>query len=237
MTWSIRELAAAAGVTPRAVRHYNDIGLLNQPGRLPNGHKRYGTTHLARLRQIKHLTDLGFDLARIAAMSHADPAALAKTLDGELAATIRRLQEARTELDRMLHAGPTVDFVAPASAQTLTRADRSFVVVLSRVLGPRQWRAYTDMISSLPPDPAGREFERLAADADERTRRDLAGRMVGYVREIHRRHPDLIHLYADAPRGGRIARRAVAVAASELYNPAQQEVMAHLRAASTDMSP
>ena len=100
MAWSTREIAELAGTSLRAVRHYHEIGLLDEPERRSNGYKQYGVAHLVRVLRIKRLTDLGFSLHQIAAMGEHDdhPAEALRTLDAELAATIERLQHARAEL-------------------------------------------------------------------------------------------------------------------------------------------
>ncbi len=52
MAWSTRQLAALAGTTLRAVRHYHEVGLLDEPERASNGYKQYRTEHLLRLLRI-----------------------------------------------------------------------------------------------------------------------------------------------------------------------------------------
>lgn len=59
------ELAKLAGVTPRTLRHYRDMGLLSEPSRQENGYCDYKTSHLSRLLRIKNLRSLGFSLERI----------------------------------------------------------------------------------------------------------------------------------------------------------------------------
>ncbi|MFF3441930.1 MerR family DNA-binding transcriptional regulator [Streptosporangium sp. NPDC002721] len=54
MGWSTREIARLAGTTLRTVRHYHEIGLLDEPERLSNGYKVYRTEHPVRLLQIRH---------------------------------------------------------------------------------------------------------------------------------------------------------------------------------------
>ena len=144
MAWSTREIAELAGTSLRAVRHYHEVGLLEEPERRSNGYKQYGVAHLVRVLRIKRLTDLGFSLPQIAAMGDADdhPAEALRTLDAELAATIERLQRARLELALILRRSVPTDLpveIAPAAAAeaALSDADRSFIVVMTRVLGPR----------------------------------------------------------------------------------------------------
>ena len=59
---TIGQLAAYAGVTTRAVRHYHQIGLLPEPERDASGYRRYDELQLARLRFIRRAQELGFTL-------------------------------------------------------------------------------------------------------------------------------------------------------------------------------
>ncbi|WP_286160418.1 MerR family transcriptional regulator [Streptomyces yunnanensis] len=59
MAWSTREIAELAGTSLRAVRHYHEVGLLDEPVRRANGYKQYGVAHLVRLLRIKPLSTWG----------------------------------------------------------------------------------------------------------------------------------------------------------------------------------
>ncbi|WP_445166792.1 helix-turn-helix domain-containing protein [Mycolicibacterium sp. Dal123E01] len=231
MAWSTRELAELAGTSLRAVRHYHQVGLLPEPTRRSNGYKQYGVAHLVRLVRIKRLTELGFSLPQIAAMGDADdhPEQALRELDAELAETISRLQRVRAELAELLeHSAPTdlpPDFVAPSTAAKMTDADRSLVVVLSRVLGPRGAQVYADMMRETPDDPAATELDNLPADASEETRQALVVRLVPYIRGVREAHPGLDESRADAPRGKRFADKVIDDAMVDLYNPAQLDVL------------
>ena len=63
-TYSIHEFAALAGVTVKALHHYDRIGLL-KPARTAARYRVYTTADLARLRQILALRSLGLPLRRI----------------------------------------------------------------------------------------------------------------------------------------------------------------------------
>jgi DNA-binding transcriptional MerR regulator len=65
-SWTIGELAKEVGVSVRALRHYEHVGLLI-PERSEGGHRRYEASDLARLRQIVSLRGLGLGLQHIAA--------------------------------------------------------------------------------------------------------------------------------------------------------------------------
>ncbi|ALE74324.1 MerR family transcriptional regulator [Pseudonocardia sp. EC080610-09] len=230
MAWSTREIAELAGTSLRAVRHYHDIGLLEEPERRSNGYKQYGVRHLVRVLHIKRLTDLGFSLSQIAAMGDADdhPEEALRTLDAELAATIERLQRVRVELGLILQRSAPTDLppeLAPAGAERMSEADRSLVVVMTRVLGPQRLQAYADMLQDTPTTPLDGEFDSLTADADEDVRQGLADRLAPHIRALHRTHPGLAGPDSDAPRGARYVARTVGAAMRDLYNPAQIDVM------------
>ena len=67
MEYSIAEVAKAAGVSRRTLRHYDDIGLLPAE-RHRNGYRGYGRTHVLRLQRILLLRDLGLPLTEITAI-------------------------------------------------------------------------------------------------------------------------------------------------------------------------
>ena len=67
-TYSIAELAALAGVNPRTVRYYVQLGLIPPPpGRGLGG--RYGQEHLDRLLRVRALQRQGVSLDQIASLS------------------------------------------------------------------------------------------------------------------------------------------------------------------------
>ena len=66
MDWSIQDVARMAGTTSRALRHYDDIGLL-KPSRVGgNGYRYYNGEALLQLQRILLLRGLGLGLPAIA---------------------------------------------------------------------------------------------------------------------------------------------------------------------------
>jgi MerR family copper efflux transcriptional regulator len=55
----IGDAAAAAGTTPRALRFYEERGLLPPPARSASGQREYGPRHVSRVRLIRELLSLG----------------------------------------------------------------------------------------------------------------------------------------------------------------------------------
>lgn len=231
MAWSTREVAELAGTSLRAVRHYHQVGLLVEPERNSNNYKQYGVAHLIRLVRIKRLSDLGFSLPQIAAIGDTNdhPEQALRDLDAELAATIERLQHARADIGMILESAAPTDlpptFVPPETAAKLTDADRSLIVVLTRVLGPQGLKAYAEVLENTPAEHSVAAFDDLPADTDDATRQDIAERLAPYIRAVNAAHPGLAESRADAPGGARFADEIIADAVAELYNSAQLDVL------------
>ncbi len=69
----VTQIADLAGTTPRAVRHYHRLGLLDIPPTV-SGRREYGVEHLARLLRIRWLADGGLSLRQVAEILDSDPA-------------------------------------------------------------------------------------------------------------------------------------------------------------------
>jgi DNA-binding transcriptional MerR regulator len=71
----IGELARRAGSTPRAVRYYEELGLLPERGRPRGGHRMYDEQDEQRLRDLLHIKELlGLSLNELRAWSEAEAA-------------------------------------------------------------------------------------------------------------------------------------------------------------------
>jgi DNA-binding transcriptional MerR regulator len=101
--YGIKELAEIAGITSRALRHYDAIGLL-KPARVgENGYRYYGPEELLRLQRILFLRETEMPLAEIARAldSGRIEEALAKRL-AELEGRIERLKSIAEAVRRAL---------------------------------------------------------------------------------------------------------------------------------------
>jgi DNA-binding transcriptional MerR regulator len=101
---TIGQLAAYAGVTVRAVRHYHQIGLLPEPERDASGYRRYGATAVVSLIKIRTLANAGVPLSHIAQMLEADAPAFAEAvqrIDSHLRDEIERLEASRKQIAQL----------------------------------------------------------------------------------------------------------------------------------------
>jgi DNA-binding transcriptional MerR regulator len=101
---TIGQLAAYAGVTVRAVRHYHQIGLLPEPDRDASGYRRYGAAAVVALIKIHTLADAGVPLSQIGRMLDADPSTFDEAIqqiDDRLRDEIDRLETSRKQIAQL----------------------------------------------------------------------------------------------------------------------------------------
>ncbi|MCL2818446.1 MAG: MerR family transcriptional regulator, partial [Actinomycetia bacterium] len=68
MDYSISELAQLAGISTRALRHYDAIGLLPPAYATDAGYRKYTTDEVDRLQEILFYKELGMELGEIASL-------------------------------------------------------------------------------------------------------------------------------------------------------------------------
>ena len=106
----IGEVAAGAGVSVRAVRYYEEQGLLSAQ-RSPSGQRHYGETAIDRVRLIQQLYAAGLSSKTVAELL---PCVDTRTSTPEVRARLRREREridrqiqelsaARAKLDTVIH--------------------------------------------------------------------------------------------------------------------------------------
>lgn len=108
---SIGVLAQRTGTKVQTIRYYEQIGLIEKPGRTSGGQRRYTEADLDRLAFIRHARELGFaleavrellDLADTPDRPCADADAIARRQLVRVEQRLRRLEALRTELTRMI---------------------------------------------------------------------------------------------------------------------------------------
>jgi DNA-binding transcriptional MerR regulator len=117
----IGELASLLGVTPKALRHYERIGLVPRAERTGNGYRDYSSKAVRRARLIVDLRSLGLSIETIQKLLVADSQSLRKRLLGVLdqqinehALQISVLQGRHDDLVARYHALLTQPSSAPA---------------------------------------------------------------------------------------------------------------------------
>ncbi|MFD4179693.1 MerR family DNA-binding transcriptional regulator [Rhodococcus sp. NPDC058514] len=98
---TIGQAAAFVGVTVKTVRHYHKLGLVEEPERDGSGYRRYGSTDLLRLVQVRTLAAAGVPLAEIVPLLDADAALFATALADVGRQLTERIEELIAQRDTL----------------------------------------------------------------------------------------------------------------------------------------
>lgn len=98
MMYTVKELARLSGLTPRALRHYDAIGLLCPRRDRDNDYRLYGPNEVDRLQQILLYREMGLPLEKIRRILDAPDFDRA----GALREHLDRLLERRREMDALI---------------------------------------------------------------------------------------------------------------------------------------
>jgi MerR family transcriptional regulator, thiopeptide resistance regulator len=112
----IGEVAAATGLTVRALHHYDEIGLLAVSGRSEAGYRLYSDADVRRLYRIVAFRRLGFALGEIGPLldrNGGDPRAVVRDQLDRLDAELELKRRLRDRLTRLLDALEGTDGAAP----------------------------------------------------------------------------------------------------------------------------
>lgn len=110
---NISQAAAAAGLTAKMVRYYEQIGLLQPPPRSQANYRRYRPEDVATMAFIAQARRLGFSLDEVASLlalrqrggrTAADVRALASSHVTAIGQRIAELQQLKQQLDRLIAA-------------------------------------------------------------------------------------------------------------------------------------
>jgi MerR family transcriptional regulator, copper efflux regulator len=114
----IGELAEQAGITTKAIRYYEQLGILPPPARTPSGYRSYDQAAMGRLGFVRAAQAVGLTLGEIrqtiAFRDHGQaPCAHVADLLGrraaDLDARIHQLQQLRRELRQLADRAATLD--------------------------------------------------------------------------------------------------------------------------------
>ena len=162
MQFRIGELARRSGLTVRALRHYDDIGLLTPSARAGSGYRLYGREDIARLYRIQALRRLDVSLKDIALILDNDPDGLRDAVARQLSSLAREIRQATalqahlTDLQNQLESrtAPTVDDWLTALESMVTGTKYFSDDELTRLKAQR----------GVPTDMRQREKAALSAD-------------------------------------------------------------------------
>ncbi len=142
----IGDAAAFAGTTPRAIRHYHQIGLLQEPARGADGRRRYGYDDMIRLLWIRRMAEagIGLDDVRAAFDDTQDIDENLRRLEETLAARETDIERRRAAVQRLRAVGSPLGLLSDLVADRLDHlppgavrpSDLDALMVTERIFGP-----------------------------------------------------------------------------------------------------
>jgi Cu(I)-responsive transcriptional regulator len=164
---NIGEAAAAAGVTPKMIRHYESLGLIPQAERTDAGYRLYGEREIAMLRFIRQSRSLGFSMEQIDALMSLwrDPARQSSDVKRVALEQLAELERRQRELDQMR--GTLEDLVAQC------RGDHSSHCAILETLAHAPTRA----LASAGPERARKALKQVQAGERRASRAHRPGRV------------------------------------------------------------
>ena len=177
----IGDAAAFAGITPRAIRHYHEIGLLPEPERGGDGRRRYGYDDMTRLLWIRKMADAGISLDDMrAAFGEArdeavDIESVLSRLEQTLAAQEAAIKRRRVAVQRLQAVGSPLGLLSELVTDRLSHlppgalrpSDLDALLVTERIFGPlgAAIQAGTFIVLATHPDLRAEQDRLEAAEA------------------------------------------------------------------------
>ncbi|MFE2454543.1 MerR family transcriptional regulator [[Kitasatospora] papulosa] len=181
----IGDAAAFAGITPRAIRHYHQIGLLPEPERGGDGRRRYGYDDMIRLLWIRKMAHAGVSLddmrtafseAGDEALDHApDIESVLSRLEETLAAQEAAIKRRRVAVQRLQALGSPLGLLSELVTDRLSHlppgalrpSDLDALLITERIFGPlgAAIQASTFIALATHPDLRAEEDRLDAAEA------------------------------------------------------------------------
>jgi DNA-binding transcriptional MerR regulator len=179
--YRVHQFAELAGVTVKALRHYDRLGLL-KPARSEAGYRLYHIADLALLQQIIALKSVGLPLKHIRTLLDRDPLPLVATFRQQR----QVLEDRRRVLDRAIEALTAAEAALLSGASSTTAILQEVIRVMAlqdidvmkkyyseeawaqwryhyEDWPPDEWRAlYRDIIAAIDSDPTSLPAQTLA---------------------------------------------------------------------------
>jgi DNA-binding transcriptional MerR regulator len=225
MKYTVKQLADLAGVTPRTLHYYDQIGLLHPAIVGENGYRYYGDEAVLRLQQIMFFRELDFSLAEIQAIIDEPEFDLIQALQShkrQLQERVGRLSDLIQTIDRtMLHLKGEKQVETHDLFGGFDEAKQEqYEQEISRQFGDRElhesrrrWASYSpqqkekikaesgqiylDLVAHIGQDPATPEVQRIIARWHESIRYfyEPTREIMIGLAEGYATYPDFVALY------------------------------------------
>ena len=192
-----KDLAEITGTTIRAIRHYLQLGLLEEPPRDSNGYRRFNAAHVVQVLRIKMLAESGASLKHISSIFAAEGILTASDIDAidkELARKEEQLRAQRRALKALKDShladsrlSKTAQFDADVGlmiAGTNELPDQTKQEINAVLNNPAIQQHSADLMRSFESLEHQETISNDAADAIAQKAADFYSLLVGQVHEV-----------------------------------------------------
>jgi len=117
--WKVGDLAKLTGLTVRALRYYDQIGLFSPSGHSETGHRLYNEDDIRLLHQILSLKDLGLSLEEIHTVLNGHTYTLSDIVAIQIERVRRNIKTQQKLLAQLERVAERIDYQEPLSGDAL----------------------------------------------------------------------------------------------------------------------
>lgn len=160
--WRIGELARQAGITVRALRHYDQFGLLSPSSRTSGGHRCYTSADVQRLHRIIALQSCGLSLEEIkTALDAGARGDLADLLRQQLEVVGERIRQAVALRERLTGVLDALEQMAEPSATEILQLIEE-TTIMNQPLTPARFAELKEELRRHVREMNAEEFAELS---------------------------------------------------------------------------
>jgi DNA-binding transcriptional MerR regulator len=149
-TWKVGELAKLTGLTVRALRFYDSIGLFSPSGQTDSGHRLYNEADLLRLQQILSLKELGLSLEEVKSVMAGEQYSPLEIVALQMSRIEEQIKLQRRLLTQLEHVSRLMQGDAPVSVEDFTNLLQAMKTGPERLVVERKvsWENRLDKLGS-----------------------------------------------------------------------------------------
>lgn len=155
--WKIGDLAKLTGLTVRALRFYDQIGLFSPSGLTESGHRLYNESDLSRLHQIVSLKELGLSLEEIKSVVTGGQISPLEIVDLQINQIQEQIKQQQKLLEQLRHVSKLMQGKRELTVEDFTSLLRAMKQGFEKPVIERQtsWERHLDLLGDFLAEESG----------------------------------------------------------------------------------
>ncbi len=146
--WKVGDLAGLTGLTVRALRFYDQIGLFSPSDQTESGHRLYSESDLSRLHQILSLKGMGLTLEEIKSVLDGGRISPMEIVDLQIDRVKERIRLQQKLLEQLRHVSKLMQGQEPLTVEDFTSLLQAMHVEFEKPVFERQksWEQHLERL-------------------------------------------------------------------------------------------